>query len=59
MDLQFLWSANVAPMLARAVIKILPIKTSAKNVETEAFGNICPTDVDWDKIERGSSKFCR
>ena len=56
MDLQFLWSSNVAPMLARSVLKILPIKSSAKEVETAAFGNIRPTDIDWDRLERGVSK---
>ena len=43
-------------MIARAILKILPIKKSAQDVETKSFGNIRPDDVDWDKLQRGASK---
>ena len=34
-DLTYLWSTNVPPTLARAVLKILPLKSRAKKAETE------------------------
>ena len=55
-DLTFLWSLNVAPMLARALFKILPIKTSSRDKILKKFGNITPDDVDWDRLDRGYSK---
>ena len=55
-DLEYLWSMNVPPMLARALFKILPIKKEYQNIETEHFGNLSPNHVDWDRLERGLSK---
>ena len=55
-DLTYLWSLNVAPMLARALFKILPIKTIAQDRIRKNFGNISPDDIDWDKLDRGYSK---
>ena len=57
MDLTYLWSMYVPPMLARSLMRILPIKTQYKNHETDKYGNISPECVDWDKLERGASKF--
>ena len=57
MDLTYLWSLFVAPMLARSLLKILPLKTESKSVETDKYGNISPDDVDWDRLERGASEF--
>ena len=56
LDLEHLWSINVAPTLARALLKILPIKKNFQYVETRGYGNISPEHVDWDKLERGLSK---
>ena len=56
-DLTYVWSMNVAPILARALFKILPIKTSSHDKVVKNFGNVSPDDVDWDKLDRGISKF--
>ena len=56
LDLEHLWSINVAPTVARALLKILPIKKNCTFVETNGYGNISPDHVDWDKLERGFSK---
>ena len=56
-DLTLLWSSNVAPILVRALLRILPLKKGSFKVETDGFGNIGPDDIDWDKLERGASKF--
>ena len=56
MDLTFLWSLFVPPMLARALLRLLPLKTRSKEVEIDKYGNISPEDVDWDKLERGASE---
>ena len=55
-DLQFLWSLYVAPILARSLLRILPIKSQYRDIETDKHGNIRPDYIDWDKLERGASK---
>ena len=55
-ELTYLWSIFVPPMLGRSLMRILPIKSQYKNDETNKHGNIGPDYVDWDKLERGSSK---
>ena len=56
MDLTYLWSLFVPPMLARALLKVLPLKTQYQKVESENYGNISPECIDWDRLERGASE---
>ena len=46
MDLEFVWSLYIAPLLARTVIGQLPKKKARKFVETDMFGCISPNDID-------------
>ena len=55
-DLTFVWSLYVAPLLARSLLRVLPLKSASRSVETTGFGNISPEDIDWDKLERGASE---
>ena len=46
-DLSNVWSLYIAPVIARVIIGLLPKKVDKDHVN---FGNICPSDIDWDKL---------
>ena len=56
LDLTFIWSLFVAPLLARSLLRVLPLKDGC-TAETHGYGNIGPKDIDWERLESGKSKF--
>ena len=54
MDLTYVWSLYLAPLLARKVLGLLPKRT---NADLTNFGNIRPCDIDWDFLKNRNRKF--
>jgi len=54
LDLTYVWSVYVAPLLAKSVLGLLPKKN---NNDLTNFGNICPSDIDWEYLGNRNRKF--
>ena len=51
-DMTLLWSMNVAAVLIRIILQLLPIKEDCRFRGHFAFGNIGPDDIDWPQLNR-------
>ena len=54
LDLVHVWSVYVAPLLARHLISLLPLKKSRMHIVNIQFGNFSPDDIDWERLERAN-----
>ena len=57
MDLVNVWSLYVAPLLARQLIALLPLKRDRMHLQNTQFGNFSPDDIDWDRLSNAEGIF--
>lgn len=56
LDLVAVWSLFVAPLLARVIIGLLPLRPERKHIQNAYFGNFNPDDIDWARLDRANGK---
>ena len=59
LDLVHVWSIYVAPLLARQLIGLLPLKKNRMHIVNIQYGNFSPDDIDWERLERAHGNYYR